>query len=77
MLLARYKCWRCNKTECSKRCAIFVVYIAALEIFDFGKKTFEANGLKYDRLIQNSSNIVYFGHVRFPALLEKLSKLQQ
>ena len=33
MLLARYKCWRCNKTECSKRCAIFVVYIADLEIF--------------------------------------------
>ena len=34
MLLARYKCWRCNKTQCSKRCAIFVVYIADLEIFD-------------------------------------------
>ena len=34
VLLARYKCWRCNKTECSKRCAIFVVYIADLEIFD-------------------------------------------
>ena len=34
MLLARYNCRRCNKTECSKRCAIFVVYIADLEIFD-------------------------------------------
>ena len=31
--LGSYKCWRCNKTECSKRCAIFVVYIADLEIF--------------------------------------------
>ena len=31
-VLARYKCWRCNKTETSKRCAIFVVYIADLEI---------------------------------------------
>ena len=27
--------------------------------------------------IQNSGNIVYFGHVRFPALLGKLSTLQQ
>ena len=34
VLFARYKCWRCNKTGCSKRCAIFVVYIADLEIFD-------------------------------------------
>ena len=35
MLLARYKCSRCNcKTECSKRCAIFVVYVTDLEIFD-------------------------------------------
>ena len=41
------------------------------------KKTFEGNGLKYDRLIQNSGNIVYFGHVRFSDLLGKLSKLQQ
>ena len=41
------------------------------------KKTFEVKGFKYDRLIQNSGNIVYFGHVRFPALLGKLSKLQQ
>ena len=36
MLLAGYKCRRCNKTECSKRCAIFVVYIADLEIFYCG-----------------------------------------
>ena len=43
----------------------------------FLKKTFAVNGLKYDRLIQNSGNIVYFGHVRQFALLEKLSKLQQ
>ena len=41
----------------------------------FLKKTFEVNGLKYDKLIQNSGSIVYFGHVRFPALLGKLSKL--
>ena len=32
VLLARYKCWRCNKTECSKRCAIFIVYMADREI---------------------------------------------
>ena len=32
-ILARFKCWRCNKTECSKRGAIFVVYIADFEIF--------------------------------------------
>ena len=38
---------------------------------------FEVHGLKYDRRIQNSGNIVYFGHVRFSALLGKLSKLQQ
>ena len=24
MLLARYKCWRCNKTECSKRRAMTI-----------------------------------------------------
>ena len=35
------------------------------------------NGLKYDKLIKNSGNIVYFGYVRFSALLGKLSKLQQ
>ena len=34
-------------------------------------------GLKYDRLIQSSGNIIYFGHVRFSAFLGKLSKLQQ
>ena len=34
VLLARYKYWRCNKTECSKHCAIFVVYRPDLEIFD-------------------------------------------
>ena len=34
VLLARYKYWRCNKTECSKHCAIFVVYIADLKNFD-------------------------------------------
>ena len=28
----------------------------------FLKKTFEVNGFKYDRLIQNSGNIVYFGY---------------
>ena len=37
----------------------------------------EVNCLKYDKLIQNSGKIVYFGHVRFPALLGKLGKLQQ
>ena len=31
------------------------------------------NGLKYDRL----ATIVYFRHIRFSALLGKLSKLQQ
>ena len=45
--------------------------------FIFPKKTFEVYGLKYDRHIQNSGNIVYFGHVRFPAVLGKISKLQQ
>ena len=43
----------------------------------FLQKTFEVNGLKYDRLNKNSGNIVYCGHARFPALLENLSKLQQ
>ena len=35
----------------------------------------QENGLKYDRLKirQNSGNIVYFGHVHFPALLGKVS----
>ena len=27
VFLARHKCWRCNKTECIKRCAIFVVLL--------------------------------------------------
>ena len=34
VLLARYKCWRYNKTDCNKHCAIFVVYRPDLEIFD-------------------------------------------
>ena len=33
VLLARYKCSQSNKTECRKRCVIFVVYITDLEIF--------------------------------------------
>ena len=36
---------------------------------------FEVNGLKYNRCIQNSGNIVYFGHVHYSARLGKLSKL--
>ena len=42
----------------------------------FLKKIFEGNGLKYDRLIQNSANIVDFGNVHFPAFLGNLSELQ-
>ena len=49
VLLARYKCWRCNKTECSKRCAIFVVYIADLEIRGIDNSIFTEVGIEYQR----------------------------
>ena len=36
-------------------------YNRACTLHYFSLKTFQVNGLKYDRLIQNSANIVYFG----------------
>ena len=51
--------------------------IIELVRFIISQENVRSKRRKYDKLIQNSGNIVYFEHVRFSALLGKLSKLQQ